>query len=167
MSPQNNMRKPGHQQLSVIIFISIVFVLLIFFAAIIGILTLRSSLDILQAADPRTRIFPTKLQCETSTDRRCIPTICERDGENPTCELNNQKGWFATRMQQVASSPTNTQQSCTGVGGKWIAEYSECEGLREEQCQELNGNFNECASACRHDPTAEACIMLCVPVCTY
>jgi energy-coupling factor transporter transmembrane protein EcfT len=57
-------------------------------------------------------------------------------------------------------------ESCRNLyGGNWLLEHNECENIREEQCFLLGGEFNECASACRHDISAEFCIMACVPVC--
>lgn len=56
---------------------------------------------------------------------------------------------------------------CAEKNGNWLAEYSECEGVDPDFCRTYGGNFNECASACRHDPKAEVCTMQCVPVCSY
>lgn len=44
-------------------------------------------------------------------------------------------------------------------------EYSECLGIDQGQCLSLGGQFNECASACRHDDNAEICTMQCVVTC--
>ncbi|MFO7710664.1 MAG: DUF333 domain-containing protein [Candidatus Woesearchaeota archaeon] len=49
--------------------------------------------------------------------------------------------------------------------GEWLDEHQECEGISENQCQELGGSFDDCASACRHDPDAEICTKQCVFVC--
>lgn len=54
---------------------------------------------------------------------------------------------------------------CTGMGGEWLEPYSECEGISEEQCGQLGGEYDSCASACRNDPDAEVCTMQCVQVC--
>ena len=56
-------------------------------------------------------------------------------------------------------------EQCTVFGGKWLAEFNECEDISESQCSEMNGLFKECESACRHDPDAEMCTMQCVLVC--
>lgn len=56
---------------------------------------------------------------------------------------------------------------CPSLGGKWLPEHNECESITQRQCSQLFvGTFNECASPCRHNPNAEVCIQLCVPVCT-
>jgi hypothetical protein len=60
------------------------------------------------------------------------------------------------------------EESCKNLySGKWLPEHNECENINEEQCALLNGEFNECASACRHDPSAEFCIAVCVSVCKF
>lgn len=65
----------------------------------------------------------------------------------------------------VETGSTNAQK-CASQGGTWSEEYKECTGIGANSCQEIGGTFNECASACRHDPNAQACIMMCVQVCT-
>jgi len=58
-------------------------------------------------------------------------------------------------------------QKCVEEKGVWLVEYGECEGVSQSWCQTNGGYFNECASACRHNPTAEICTMQCVPVCAF
>ncbi len=55
--------------------------------------------------------------------------------------------------------------ACANMGGTLDAIHGECLGIVANACQEIGGTFNECASACRHDPTAEVCTMQCVQVC--
>jgi hypothetical protein len=57
--------------------------------------------------------------------------------------------------------------ACVSENGKWSAEYKECEGISKATCETIGGKFNECASACRHDPKAEICTMQCVLVCEF
>ncbi len=58
------------------------------------------------------------------------------------------------------------EETCQNLfSGNWLGEQKECEFISEEQCSLLEGEFNECASACRHSPNSDVCIMLCVPVC--
>lgn len=54
---------------------------------------------------------------------------------------------------------------CEEAGGTWSMTFAECEYVGREWCENVMGRFEECASACRHDPTAEICTMQCVPVC--
>lgn len=69
---------------------------------------------------------------------------------------------------QLKSSPSAWQKQCEIYGGKWIVEFNECEGLRYTQCEELGGIFDDCASACRHNPDPQAvCIQMCIPLCTF
>lgn len=53
---------------------------------------------------------------------------------------------------------------CEMLDGIRVEEYNECEGDVAERCKLQDGTFDECASACRHDPDA-ICTMQCVPVC--
>lgn len=64
----------------------------------------------------------------------------------------------------------NYESKCKEFGGNWLALQSECESqsstvLTESECDEINGEFNSCASACRNDLSANACIEVCVSVC--
>lgn len=55
--------------------------------------------------------------------------------------------------------------ACIAQGGAWNPQYTECVGVSASQCQAIGGTFDECASACRHNPNAEVCTMQCVQVC--
>ncbi|MDD4358464.1 MAG: hypothetical protein PHY30_01455 [Candidatus Pacebacteria bacterium] len=59
----------------------------------------------------------------------------------------------------------NYESDCINSSFKWIENYNECEGVKRDWCKERSGVFDECASACRHNPKSEMCITLCVPVC--
>lgn len=59
----------------------------------------------------------------------------------------------------------DTESQCTSIGGTWTG--YDCTGINANQCQEIGGTFNECASACRNDPTAEMCTLQCVIVCEF
>lgn len=69
--------------------------------------------------------------------------------------------------------PSNAQvektlsEECINLGGNWIDEAKECEGITKETCENLDGTYNECASACRNDPEAQICTMQCVFVCEF
>ena len=66
---------------------------------------------------------------------------------------------------EVIDTMLNYEEQCAGNGGQWLAEFNECEYISESQCSEMNGEYNECESACRHNPDAEICTTQCVPVC--
>lgn len=69
---------------------------------------------------------------------------------------------------EVPETPESSlAELCAEHGGEWLEEYRECEGISEQACTELNGTFNDCASACRNDPDAEFCTMQCVMVCSF
>jgi len=56
---------------------------------------------------------------------------------------------------------------CTKAWWNWIIWINECEWISKKTCEEIWWNFNECASACRNNPEAEECIMMCVQVCEF
>lgn len=59
------------------------------------------------------------------------------------------------------------RQSCVSKNGTWVDEFNECEFISESDCYSMNGEYFECESACRNDPEAEMCIMMCVQVCKF
>jgi hypothetical protein len=78
-------------------------------------------------------------------------------------------------IESVSPIPTETLQQpneyesiCTSNGGVWLNEYYECEGIDAQTCKNSGGVFNECGSACRHNPNQNApCTMMCIPFCTF
>lgn len=66
-----------------------------------------------------------------------------------------------------ANNENSLQGRCIAFKGNWLEKFNECEYISEAQCRLLEGDFNECASACRHDSKAKVCIMMCVPVCSF
>lgn len=88
------------------------------------------------AGNPVMESYPR--QCKTS------------DGNNFIEEINSQ---------------LNPESLCQKYSGNWLQEFNECETISEEQCSIMNGTFNECESACRHQPDSEVCTLQCVPVC--
>ena len=61
---------------------------------------------------------------------------------------------------------SSAKEICVSKGGKYIEDKNECEGIDESACEELNGEFESCASACRHEE-ADMCIQSCVSVCSF
>jgi hypothetical protein len=59
------------------------------------------------------------------------------------------------------------EQACVDAGGVYIAEHVECELISEAACADMGGTFDECASACRHEPEDVVCTANCVPLCTF
>jgi len=55
------------------------------------------------------------------------------------------------------------EEQCTSIGGQWTG--YDCVGISQGQCQEIGGEFDECASACRNNPNATMCTLQCVQVC--
>src|SRR3989344_1019646 len=65
------------------------------------------------------------------------------------------------------------QEICEQKNGKWLTEYNECEtsdlesGIKNPQCENLGGKYNECNSACRHNTDNRPCITVCIQVCKF
>ncbi len=59
-----------------------------------------------------------------------------------------------------------TTDSCQENRGTWLKEYRECENIGSDWCLRHGGVFNECGSACRHQPQATVCTLQCVPFCS-
>jgi hypothetical protein len=73
-----------------------------------------------------------------------------------------------TQPSGAGNAKINLAALCAEKNGNWLEEYSECEGGGDaDWCRTYGGNFNECASACRHNPEAEICTMQCVLVCSF
>lgn len=102
--------------------------------------TVESSIDSFEecvaAGNPVMESYPR--QCKTS------------DGKNFVEEVN---------------TTLNPEQLCHTYGGNWLQEFNECETISKEQCSIMDGTFNECESACRHQPDSKVCTLQCVPVC--
>lgn len=60
-----------------------------------------------------------------------------------------------------------SEQDCVDAGGTWLADYNECEDISEAACTELDGTYDPCASACRHEPEGTVCTQQCVLVCSF
>lgn len=83
---------------------------------------------------------------------------------------NENEGGASVVTSTPPSSSTaisNNGSACTSKGGQWSAQFKECTGVDGAVCTEIGGQFNECASACRNDPSAQMCTMQCVQVCEF
>jgi Omp85 superfamily domain len=70
--------------------------------------------------------------------------------------------------QQQEGHTDDLAKACQSKNGKWLEKYSECEYADRQWCATAGGGFDECASACRHNPDPAApCTMQCVPVCVF
>jgi len=69
-------------------------------------------------------------------------------------------------LDNISDSP---MVNCDKMSGIWYGEEGICEvnQLSKEECIAQGGQFNECASACRHNPNAQVCTMQCVLTCTF
>lgn len=116
---------------------------------------------------------------QTSADATISDNGLEALFSNVTTRLGltiTSKGGVDRLLSQLATTTDNTSQpgstnplvdSCEAAGGNWLAEFEECEYISDNWCQENEGMFEACASACRHQPEAQVCTMQCVPVCKF
>lgn len=59
------------------------------------------------------------------------------------------------------------KKSCEDKGGLYDTVNKECSGIDGAMCLSIGGTWNECASACRNDPTAIFCTMQCIQICQF
>jgi hypothetical protein len=103
-----------------------------------------------------------QIQCVTQPCepiRTTFPNLCEAENANAQ---NITAGECKEKKDEL-----NLKNECESFNGNWLEESKECTGINKTQCEELDGYFNECASACRNDPDAEICTMQCVIVCQF
>lgn len=90
----------------------------------------------------------------------------ENNNERENINLNEAE----KQLEQNSEIPIvgDKANECSLLGGKYLPEYKECEGISETDCQNLGGKHVECGSACRHNPDPNAiCIMMCVAYCKW
>ena len=61
----------------------------------------------------------------------------------------------------------DVSKSCKDFDGSWSSIHKEFEQISGDQCEELGGTFNGCASPCRHNPLSKICTMNCVQLCSF
>ncbi len=72
-----------------------------------------------------------------------------------------------TTAEFTVSNGADAGESCVKAKGTWSAQWLECEGVDKTWCEANGGVFEECGSACRHDPKAEMCTLQCVIFCRF
>lgn len=82
---------------------------------------------------------------------------------NPILKTNPAK---CQHGEEIFIEGERFSQTCGIEGANWVDEYSECEYVPQDWCEQMGGQYLECESACRHDD-AEICTMQCVPVCKF
>ncbi len=97
-------------------------------------------------------------------------TICSVDAgvcnsnSNCTGAICTDECWGTCIDQNSATNKV----VCEANNGNWLSEFSECEGLTEEICTNVQGTFNSCASSCRNNPDQSIiCTQECVQVCKW
>lgn len=101
-----------------------------------------------------------KVECVTAPCDPIKTTFANR------CEAEN-AGATNIIEGQCQDETKNLKGACLSFDGNWVEGSKECEGMGKAQCNELGGEFDPCASACRNDPDAQICTMQCVQVCKF
>jgi hypothetical protein len=100
---------------------------------------------------------------KNSIIQESYPAVCiTKEGKRFTQELSDEE-----KKNIIPPELPNVKGVCEDANGKWLENYHECEGIEEEECKNSGGSYDDCSSACRHDPSATNCITLCVRVCKY
>jgi hypothetical protein len=97
---------------------------------------------------------------------KCLVYPCAANYGNKCTACSDEKvaSWTEGNCPK---SESVLKSSCESNGGRWVGPSKECEGINASICEEIGGNFNECASACRNNPDAQVCTMQCVLVCQF
>lgn len=101
--------------------------------------------------------------------------VYSNTGDKALAPVSNDGGEVVENGGEIVNEPVDDSNSASGTvpagesacvnAGGLNALHGECLGIDAKTCQEIGGTFNECASACRHEPNAEVCTMQCVQVC--
>lgn len=94
-------------------------------------------------------------------NRGCLGSVAKIVGFFLTLAISTMGVAQEGRMDDLA-------KACQSKNGTWLEKYSECEYADGQWCTATGGRFDECASACRHNPgPATPCTMQCVPLCVF
>lgn len=70
----------------------------------------------------------------------------------------------------MPSSYTKEKSQCEINKGHWLEEFKECENIDKKVCDSMKGQYNNCASTCRHNKSTgkgTVCTQMCWPVCSF
>ena len=77
-------------------------------------------------------------------------------------------GYYFFYRDEAGLGLKKAAKICQLNDGDWVEEHKECEYAEKEWCLELKGEYDECASACRHNPDPIAvCTLECIPLCKF
>jgi hypothetical protein len=99
-------------------------------------------------------------------DIQCTTHPCAFTYANSCEACNDEKVAYWTEGP-CPRTDAELQSICDNANGTWLSGTKECEGMSQTQCSLMNGEFNECASACRNDPNVQVCTLQCIPVCQF
>jgi putative hemolysin len=103
----------------------------------------------------------TEMYCENPKTPKCL----KQEETNKNLEENNNQEETNNNNEERDFTNSFLKDQCKKNNGTWINEQKECEYISQETCNEFQGTFNECGSACRNNPESVACTMQCVPYC--
>jgi len=89
--------------------------------------------------------------------------------EDQTTDLNDGVGIKGDLDNVNVKLNIKNKDDCANNSGTWYETDKTCEinSLVGDSCTSRGGVFNECNSACRHDPEASICTMQCVLTCSF
>lgn len=88
---------------------------------------------------------------------------------NTNTNINTDKEVVIDKGETNQKLTIKTKSECEANSGVWYASSNVCEinSFSENMCVTRGGEWNGCASACRHDKDAEVCTLQCVLTCSF
>lgn len=101
---------------------------------------------------------------ESSTESSPINTE-----NNTNTNIDTDKEIIIDKSNSNQKLNIKNKSECESNSGVWYGESNICEinSFSENMCVARGGEWNGCASACRHDKDAEVCTLQCVLTCSF
>ncbi|MFT7616271.1 MAG: hypothetical protein ACI8Y7_001100 [Candidatus Woesearchaeota archaeon] len=167
--------------------IALLFIVLIFLVACTSEFSVNSFAECEAAGNPAMESYPRQCMHEgitfiedisnvcTSEYRpvcgavqvQCITTPCDPIQTTFSNECEAQNANAAILYEGACKDVVALEEACLSFDGTWLGDSQECEDLGKEECTNLGGAHNECASACRNDPESAVCTLQCIIVCDF
>ncbi len=137
-------------------------------SALVAVILMTSSLFAYES----TTALDNKIDTVSEAIMDIMVTKNEAYGDKVVALLQQYKAKFASEgndrnhyiSNRLLLQLTNFHQ-CTTAGGTWLTVVNECEYISEDRCDDNEGTFHECGSACRHEEEDTICTLQCVPYC--